>query len=146
MSVQIIKWIILLFVTGNCLSETCKANDAPKVCLPVQSNITIINQADNMLDSLVSFLHFNAGDLTEETTHKTLDKKVFIRLFIQSRHNKIQSPAEDPLNKFIPASSFHRAGSHRLLHLYATKNYYLNRRFVQIKKYRLETDADSSVF
>ena len=50
MSVQIIKWIILLFVTGNCLSETCKANDAPKVCLPVQSNITIINQADNMLD------------------------------------------------------------------------------------------------
>ena len=96
MSVQIIKWIILLFVTGNCLSETCKANDAPKVCLPVQSNITIINQADNMLDSLVSFLHFNAGDLTEETTHKTLDKKVFIRLFIQSRHNKIQSPAEDP--------------------------------------------------
>ena len=91
MSVQIIKWIILLFVTGNCLSETCKANDAPKVCLPVQSNITIINQADNMLDSLASFLHFNAGDLTEETTHKTLDKKVFIRLFIQSRHNKIQS-------------------------------------------------------
>ena len=105
MSVQIIKWIILLFVTGNCLSETCKANDAPKVCLPVQSNITIINQADNMLDSLVSFLHFNAGDLTEETTHKTLDKKVFIRLFIQSRHNKIQSPAEDPFNKF-PGKQF----------------------------------------
>ena len=70
MSVQIIKWIILLFVTGNCLSETCKANDTPKVCLPVQSNITIINQADNMLASLVSFLHFNAGDLTEEHTKK----------------------------------------------------------------------------
>ena len=139
MSVQIIKWIILLFVTGNCLSETCKANDASKVCLPVQSCTTIINQADNMLASLVSFLHFNAGDLTEEHTKKMPDKKAFIRLFTQARHNKIQSPAEDPLN-------FHRTGSHRLLHLYTTKSYYLNRRFVQIKKCRLETDGDSSVF
>ena len=78
MSVQIIKWIILLFVTGNCLSETCKANDTPKVCLPVQSCTTIINQADNMLASLVSFLHFNAGDLTEEHTKKMPDKKAFI--------------------------------------------------------------------
>lgn len=77
MSVQIIKWIILLFVTGNCLSETCKANDASKVCLPVQSCTTIINQADNMLASLVSFLHFNAGDLTEEHTKKMPDKKAF---------------------------------------------------------------------
>ena len=119
MSVQIIKWIILLFVTGNCLSETCKANDASKVCLPVQSCTTIINQADNMLASLVSFLHFNAGDLTEEHTKKMPDKKAFIRLFTQARHNKIQSPAEDPLNKFIPR---------------------------QIKKCRLETDGDSSVF
>lgn len=76
MSVQIIKWIILLFVTGNCLSETCKANDASKVCLPVQSCTTIINQADNMLASLVSFLHFNAGDLTEEHTKKMPDKKL----------------------------------------------------------------------
>ena len=118
MSVQIIIWIILLFVTGNCLSETCKANDTPKVCLPVQSNITIINQADNMLDSLVSFLHFNAGDLTEETTHKTLDKKVFIRLFIQSRHNKIQSPAEDPLNKFIPRQAVFTGPDHTDYYIY----------------------------
>jgi len=145
MSVQIIKWIILLFVTGNCLSETCKANDASKVCLPVQSCTTIINQADNMLASLVSFLHFNAGDLTEEHTKKMPDKKAFIRLFTQARHNKIQSPAEDPLNKFIPRQAVF-TGSHRLLHLYTTKSYYLNRRFVQIKKCRLETDGDSSVF
>ena len=55
-----------------------------------------------MLASLVSFLHFNAGDLTEEHTKKMPDKKAFIRLFTQARHNKIQSPAEDPLNKFIP--------------------------------------------
>ena len=94
MSVQIIKWIILLFVTGNCLSETC------------------------MLDSLVSFLHFNAGDLTEETTHKTLDKKVFIRLFIQSRHNKIQSPAEDPLNKFIPRQAVFTGPDHTDYYIY----------------------------
>ena len=60
MSVQIIKWIILLFVTGNCLSKTCKANDTPKVCLPVQSNITIINQADNMLHAQRVFRHAQA--------------------------------------------------------------------------------------
>ena len=112
MSVQIIKWIILLFVTGNCLSETCKANDASKVCLPVQSCTTIINQADNMLASLVSFLHFNAGDLTEEHTKKMPDKKAFIRLFTQARHNKIQSPAEDPLNKFIPRQAVFTGPDH----------------------------------
>ena len=108
MSVQIIKWIILLFVTGNCLSETCKANDTPKVCLPVQSNITIINQADNMLDSLVSFLHFNAGDLTEEHTKKMPDKKAFI----------IQSPAEDPLNKFIPRQAVFTGPDHTDYYIY----------------------------
>ena len=118
MSVQIIKWIILLIVTGNCLSETCRANDASKVCLPVQSNITIINQADNMLDSLVSFLHFNAGDLTEEHTKKMPDKKAFIRLFTQARHNKIQSPAEDPLNKFIPRQAVFTGPDHTDYYIY----------------------------
>ena len=118
MSVQIIKWIILLFVTGNCLSETCKANDASKVCLPVQSCTTIINQADNMLASLVSFLHFNAGDLTEEHTKKMPDKTAFTRLFTQARHNKIQSPAEDPLNKFIPRQAVFTGPDHTDYYIY----------------------------
>ena len=116
MSVQIIKWIILLFVTGNCLSETCKANDASKVCLPVQSCTTIINQADNMLASLVSFLHFNAGDLTEEHTKKMPDKKA------GAAHCKrvytLQSPAEDPLNKFIPRQAVFTGPDHTDYYIY----------------------------
>ena len=91
MSVQIIKWIILLFVTGNCLSETCKANDASKVCLPV---------------------------LTEVHTKKMPDKKAFIRLFTQARHNKIQSPAEDPLNKFIPRQAVFTGPDHTDYYIY----------------------------
>lgn len=101
MSVQIIKWIILLFVMGNCLSETCKANGTDEECLLTQASITIINPADNILDSLVSFLHFNVGDLAEETIHTTLDKKAFIRLFIHLRHNNIQSTAEESLHTCI---------------------------------------------
>lgn len=118
MSVQTIKWIILLSVIGNCLSETCKAYNIEKACLPSQASITIINQADNILDSLVSFLHFNAGDLTEEATHPTLGKKAFIRLFIQLRRNNIQAPTKDPLNTFIPRQPVFTGPDHADYYIY----------------------------
>ncbi len=93
MSVQLIKWIILFFMA--CIS----VQEIDQFFIPETPNQIITNlpevvnsRNDNMLHTLLSLLHFNAGDLIENVSHTNFEKKGVLRLFTHLKYSHLYSP------------------------------------------------------
>lgn len=116
---QIIKWIILFLFTGILVPDSCRAVCTEETqVLSVSSATLLSEQTDNMFYSLVAMLRNNAGDLTEEVSHITPDKKAFIRLFVLLRYSKMPYP-NDSRHTFLPAESFYPGQKQTAYYIYA---------------------------
>ncbi len=91
-------------VLGSCFSENCSPQDVKARYTHQTIHTTFINTTTNVLNSLISFLHVQGGDLTEEITHTNLDKKVFSRLFYGLRYDDAKS-IENPQQGTVATAS-----------------------------------------
>lgn len=99
-SVLLVKWIILFAIVCIIMPETCQAS-MPVDLREIQANNTqaIGDRTSNVLRSLMSLLHFNAADLTQEVSHTTVDKKAFIYILLHQKYSSSHHPeyTQDPL-------------------------------------------------
>ncbi len=104
---KIVEWVILLVISCTFMPEACQANSIEEVEVFANSPvITLHDRTTDFLCSLISLLHFTAGDLTEEVYHTTLEKKALLRTFVYLREDQ-RSYAEDNhlvviSRKFVP--------------------------------------------
>lgn len=93
MSVQLIKWIILFFVV--CISaQEIYQFFMPATPKQITTNLpeVVNSRNDNILHTLLSLLHFNAGDLIENVSHTNFEKKGVLCLFTHHKYNHLHSP------------------------------------------------------
>lgn len=115
---QVIKWVILFILAGAFVPESCEAiRPAKSQVVEIVHSESIADQTNSRLNSLVSMLRFNAGDLTESSSHTTFDKKNFIRLFIHLKSDDTHFP-EYARNSFIPCKSFFTGPDPKIYYIY----------------------------
>lgn len=93
--------MVCIFVPEACQATT---PDCGERTLTTNTE-AIDSRTNSMINSLVSMLRFNAGDLTEDYSHSTYDKKLLLRLFIHLRYSNMHSP-EPTQNISIPREQF----------------------------------------
>lgn len=115
---QIIKWVILFLFLGILVPDTCSASKAEETqIVSVGNTTTLSDKTDNMFHSLVAMVRNNTGDLTEEASHTTLDKKAFIRLFLFLRYSNMPFPdCSRPTS--LPAESFRQGKKQTAYYIY----------------------------
>lgn len=90
MSVQKIKWVILIYILACFMPEMCHAmrSRTKEIHAPVDYNGTQLDcRTTNQLNAFISMLFTTVGDLAEDISNITPDKKAFIRLLQQLSHN-----------------------------------------------------------
>lgn len=91
--VQIVKWIILFFIIGAIIPKECVAARNVTSQSSLFTNTETLSTPDrDVFHSLMSILLINIGDLTDNSSHTNLDKKVFLRLYFYLRHSRIYTP------------------------------------------------------
>lgn len=116
---QILKWVILLIMVCIFVPEACQATMPVRTDRTLTTNTEAIDSRTNsMINSLVSLLRFNVGELSEDYSHSTYDKKSLLRLFIHLRYSNMQSP-EPTQNIFIPREKLFTGPDQTAYYIYA---------------------------
>ena len=90
-----VKAVILSIIVCVLISESCQAIPSNKT-EEIRMGTTEYLSSDSsyFLDSLLSLLLFNSGDLSLDESHSHLDKKTLLRLFILLKYTATHSPEQ----------------------------------------------------
>lgn len=96
---QIIKWVILIIIASAIIpKESVTVQNIGEQIFPIAQTQTITSYNENNFHSLMSLLLINLGELSDNFSHSSPDKKAFLRLYTYTRHSQVYTPQQEQKN------------------------------------------------